>query len=167
MDGWIIIYSQWGVWPVQIKLKAFLTLNNYACINNCILYFPVCSDLCRVGGTLPGHQRKSIGDAQDMKQQMSQTLPIRVWLIKKNTCWASRLATNSHLKSKPDWDNPKKANGKLLEPTIAWRANGNLYIIWDSVAPLPRILWKTTACPMENCMGLTGTRGVLGKHSTC
>ncbi|XP_016106582.1 ephrin type-B receptor 3-like [Sinocyclocheilus grahami] len=35
-------------------------------------------DLCRVGGTLPGHQRKNIGDAQDMKQQMSQTLPIRV-----------------------------------------------------------------------------------------
>uniref|UniRef100_A0A8C1YUD9 Ephrin type-B receptor 3 n=1 Tax=Cyprinus carpio TaxID=7962 RepID=A0A8C1YUD9_CYPCA len=35
-------------------------------------------DLCRVGGTLPGHQRKSIGDAQDMKEQMSQTLPIRV-----------------------------------------------------------------------------------------
>ncbi|XP_039517199.1 ephrin type-B receptor 3 [Pimephales promelas] len=35
-------------------------------------------DLCRIGGTLPGHQRKSIEDAQDMKQQMSQTLPIRV-----------------------------------------------------------------------------------------
>lgn len=33
----------------------------------------------------------------------------------------------------------------------------NLYTIWDSVAPLPRSLWKTTACPMENSMGLTGS----------
>uniref|UniRef100_W5LIL1 Ephrin type-B receptor 3 n=1 Tax=Astyanax mexicanus TaxID=7994 RepID=W5LIL1_ASTMX len=34
-------------------------------------------DLYRVGGTLPGHQRKSLGGVQDMRQ-MSQTLPIRV-----------------------------------------------------------------------------------------
>lgn len=136
----------------------------------CNLYFSLCSDLCRVGGTLPGHQRKSIGDAQDMKQQMSQTLPIRVWLIKKNTCWASRLATNSHLKSKPDWDNPWKANGKLLEPTIAWRAN--LYTIWYSVYPsqgacgkLWRVQWKTVWAWRAACVW--GTWGVLGKHSTC
>uniref|UniRef100_A0A8B9HI88 Ephrin type-B receptor 3 n=1 Tax=Astyanax mexicanus TaxID=7994 RepID=A0A8B9HI88_ASTMX len=35
------------------------------------------TDLYRVGGTLPGHQRKSLGGVQDMRQ-MSQTLPIRV-----------------------------------------------------------------------------------------
>ncbi|XP_041946265.1 ephrin type-B receptor 3 [Alosa sapidissima] len=37
-------------------------------------------DLLQVGGTLPGHQRKSLtlGGTQDMRQQMSQTLPIRV-----------------------------------------------------------------------------------------
>ncbi|KAG7329712.1 hypothetical protein KOW79_005934 [Hemibagrus wyckioides] len=34
-------------------------------------------DLYRIGGTLPGHQRKSLGGVQDMRQ-MSQTLPIRV-----------------------------------------------------------------------------------------
>lgn len=44
----------------------------------------------------------------------------------------------------------------------------NLYTIWDSVAPLPRSLWKTTACPMENSMGLTdslcmGHLGSAGK----
>lgn len=87
------------------------------------------------------------------------------WL-KKNTCWASRLATNSHLKSKPDWDNPKKANGKLLEPTIAWRANGNLYTIWDSVAPLPRILWKTHGVSNGKLYGPDG-QPVYGAPGEC
>ncbi|XP_030631910.1 ephrin type-B receptor 3 [Chanos chanos] len=35
-------------------------------------------DLYGMGGTLPGHQRKSLDGMQDMRQQMSQTLPIRV-----------------------------------------------------------------------------------------
>jgi len=30
----------------------------------------------------------------------------------------------------------------------------NLYTTRDSVAPLPRSLWKTTACPMEKCISL-------------
>ncbi|PWA17491.1 hypothetical protein CCH79_00011250 [Gambusia affinis] len=36
-------------------------------------------DLLRLGGTLPGHNRKSPEDSQEIiRQQMSQTLPIRV-----------------------------------------------------------------------------------------
>ncbi|TWW72827.1 Ephrin type-B receptor 3 [Takifugu flavidus] len=42
---------------------------------------PVCvrRDLLRLGGTLPGHNRKSPDGGQEaIRQQMSQTLPIRV-----------------------------------------------------------------------------------------
>ncbi|XP_010791334.1 ephrin type-B receptor 3-like, partial [Notothenia coriiceps] len=36
-------------------------------------------DLLRLGGTLPGHNRKSPDSSQEIvRQQMSQTLPIRV-----------------------------------------------------------------------------------------
>lgn len=49
------------------------------------LSLSLCRDLYRVGGTLPGHQRKSLGGVQDMRQ-MSQTLPIRVWPTKETTC---------------------------------------------------------------------------------
>ena len=46
--------------------------------------WPVClcvgRDLLRLGGTLPGHNRKSPDSSQEIvRQQMSQTLPIRVW----------------------------------------------------------------------------------------
>ena len=44
----------------------------------------VCRDLLRLGGTLPGHNRKSPDNSQEIiRQQMSQTLPIRVWTAAK------------------------------------------------------------------------------------
>uniref|UniRef100_A0A3B4CHL1 Ephrin type-B receptor 3 n=1 Tax=Pygocentrus nattereri TaxID=42514 RepID=A0A3B4CHL1_PYGNA len=49
----------------------------FTSLNNSIRCIPILLDLYRVGGTLPGHQRKSLGGVQDMRQ-MSQTLPIRV-----------------------------------------------------------------------------------------
>lgn len=42
-------------------------------------------DLLRLGGTLPGHNRKSPDSSQEIvRQQMSQTLPIRVWAAGKS-----------------------------------------------------------------------------------
>lgn len=45
-------------------------------------------DLLRLGGTLPGHNRKSPDSSQEIvRQQMSQTLPIRVWAAAHRRNW--------------------------------------------------------------------------------
>ncbi|TNM97933.1 hypothetical protein fugu_014179 [Takifugu bimaculatus] len=52
-------------------------LRNAACLK--MVTSSYSGDLLRLGGTLPGHNRKSPDGGQEaIRQQMSQTLPIRV-----------------------------------------------------------------------------------------
>lgn len=77
--------SEVDLGPNPPSMRSFSTvimscIFSLKCVSPWPVWLCVGRDLLRLGGTLPGHNRKSPDSSQEIvRQQMSQTLPIRVW----------------------------------------------------------------------------------------